>query len=42
MEFGSLDGGEDSEYNGAGFMGISTIFAMHDAFFFGILLFNKL
>ena len=34
MEFGSHDGGEDGEHNGAGFVEISNILMMQDSFFF--------
>ena len=34
MEFGSLDGREDGEYNGINFVVIREIFAMQDAFCF--------
>ena len=33
--FGSLDGGEDGEYNGVGFVEISEIFVSQDAILFG-------
>ena len=41
MEFGSLNGGEDGEYTGAGFVTISQIFVMGDEFFFGMESFDK-
>ena len=34
MDFCSLDGGENGEHNGVGFVEISQIFAMKDVFFF--------
>ena len=33
MKFGSLDGVEDGDYNGIGFVGIGTVVAMLEAFF---------
>ena len=32
MEFGSFDGGEDGDYNGDGFVVISSTFSMQEAF----------
>ena len=32
MVFSLFDGGDDTDYNGAGWMEISNIFAMQDAF----------
>ena len=40
-EFGSLDGGDNNEYNGLGFVEISKIFAMQDAFFFRMISFDS-
>ena len=40
MKFGLLDGGEDSEYNGDGFVEISIIFVIQDAFIFGMVWFE--
>ena len=36
LEFGSFDGGGDDDYTGVGLVEISEIFAMQNAFFFGI------
>ena len=41
MQFGSHDGGEDDEYNGVGFVGISHFFAVQDAYFFRIISFDR-
>ena len=41
MEFGSVDGGHDGEYNGVGFVGISRIFAMQDDYVNGTASFDK-
>ena len=38
MLFGWLDGGEDGEHTANGFVEISKIFAMQDAFSFGMIL----
>ena len=40
MEFGSFHGGDSDEHNGGGFMETSKIFAMKDAFLFGIMSFD--
>ena len=34
MGFGLFDGADDGEHTGLGFVGIFSIFAMQDAFFF--------
>ena len=36
MKFSSLNGGEDGEYNGIGFIEIVKICATQDTFFFGM------
>ena len=36
VKLGSLGGGKDDEHNGNGSVVISEIFAMQDAFYFGI------
>ena len=41
MEFGSLDSEEDGQYNGSGFLYISTIFAKLGIFVDETVLFNK-
>ena len=42
MEFSSFDGVEDGDNIGASFVEVSGIFAMQDAFFFGIELFQRI
>ena len=42
MKFGLLGGEVDGEYCGIGFMEISKISAMLDAFFFGTGLFDRI
>ena len=41
MLFGSLDGGDDGEYNGNGLVQISKIFTKQDDFFNGVILFDR-
>ena len=41
MVFGSLDGGEDGEHNGLGFVGISKILVMHEDIVVGRKTFNR-
>ena len=41
MEFDWLDGGEDGEHNGDGFVPISKIFARQGALFFGMEPFDR-
>ena len=40
MEFGPLDGVEDGEYTGVGFVEISKTFVIHDAIFFEMISFD--
>ena len=35
MEAGLLDDTDDDKHNGAGFVGVSTLFATENAFYFG-------
>ena len=43
VEFGLLNGGEDGEHTGDGFLEVSKIFAMQSAIFFvGIISFDEL
>ena len=42
MEFGSLDGGEDGEHHGVGFVKISKISVTQIAFFFGTESFDRI
>ena len=39
MATGQHDGGQDGEYDGTDFLGISKIFVMRDAIFFGTISF---
>ena len=41
MKFSLLSGGDDGGYNGVGFVKISEIFVMQDAFFFGTRSFDR-
>ena len=41
MELDLFDSGDGGKYNTAGFVGISTISAMQDTFFFGTEPFNR-
>ncbi len=41
MEFGSLDGGENNEYNGVGIVQISDFFAMRDEILFTTKSFHR-
>ena len=41
MELGLLDGREDDQHNGIDFVKISKIFAMLEAFFFGMTSFYR-
>ena len=40
MEFGSVNGEEDDEHNGLGFVGVSGIFARQNTFFLGTISFD--
>ena len=42
MKLGLSEGGEDGEYNGTGFIGISKTFSMQDASLFRIGQFNSI
>ena len=42
MKFGYLDGREDDQHTGAGFVEISNIFVMQDAIFFGMAPFDEI
>ena len=41
MEFGSLDDGEDGEHNDVGFVEISKILTLQNAFPYGAVSFDK-